>query len=240
MPKDALRQSHIGITLNDRSAPMEQRVRTALVVLREDIETTYGVKVEYQKRLFLDTVVSSLNEVFGAAAGMVFEKATSKPNTYISPDGGFLYVQDEEDVNRYILVVEAKRQGTNTDRAAEGKPKQAQGNAIERLRKNMQGIDCLFAPEAITPFVCFGEGCDFEDGSTILDRVSTMNSFFPLNTIYVDKIYVAHPQHEIFKPTSLFFREDPWSPQEMKRVMWAVCQRSMEYYHSKYKLQSRG
>ena len=41
----------------------------------------------------------------------------------------------------------------------------------------MQGIDCLFAVESITPFVCFGEGCDFEEESSILDRVSTMNSF---------------------------------------------------------------
>lgn len=110
------------------------------------------------------------------------------------------------------LVAEAKRQGTNTARMAEGLPKQSKGNAIERLGKNMRGIDAMFLGETITPFVCFGEGDDFADDSSIRDRVATLNGFFPLNRIFVDKIQLGE---DTLKPVSLFFREDPWRPAEM-------------------------
>ncbi|MCQ3807647.1 MAG: hypothetical protein KTV16_10300 [Acidimicrobiia bacterium] len=52
----------------------------------------------------------------------------------------------------------------------EGKPKQAKGNAIERLGKNVIGFRTAMMNEAIVPFVCFGSGCDFADDSSILDR----------------------------------------------------------------------
>ena len=236
MPRAALRKSHLGITLNDRSARMEQRVAVAIERLRHQLREDYGLSVEHDTTLRLPEIVSHLNTMFGSSVGLTFCKATSKENTFLRPDGGLLSVLDRQHIKRYILVTEAKRQGTNTLRRQEGKPRQAQGNAIERLRKNMQGIDCLFAAESITPFVCFGEGCDFEEESSILDRVSTMNSFFPLNTIFVDKIYVNDPVEEIFKPTSLFFREEPWSPGEMLVIMMEVCQRAIEYYDSKYEL----
>ncbi len=234
MPKEALRVSHVGITLNDRSSRMEVRLRAALVDVVRRIGHMFGVAVESEDTLPLDTIVSHLNATFGPPNGLAFGKATANPRSSLKPDGDFLYVRDQSDVKRCILVTEVKRQGTNTDRVAEGKPRQAQGNAIGRLRKNMQGVDAFFAGEAITPFVCFGEGCDFADGVTILDRVSTMNGFFPLNVVHVDKIYVDKPAPEIFKPTSLFFREEPWSSQEMRDVIWRICQRSIAYYQDTY------
>src|SRR3546814_20159135 len=74
-----------------------------------------------------------------------------------------------------------KRQGTNDQRALEGKGKQSQGNAIERLGKNLIGFRSALQYERITPFVCFGWGIDFAPGSSILDRVITLNEFYPLN-----------------------------------------------------------
>lgn len=41
--------------------------------------------------------------------------------------------------------------------------------------------------EAIMPFVCFGYGIDFEDGSSILDRVATIAMFGHLNRIHLMK-----------------------------------------------------
>src|SRR3546814_7053665 len=78
-----------------------------------------------------------------------------------------------------------KRQGTNDQRALEGKGKQSQGNAIERLGKNLIGFRSALQYKRITPFVCFGWGIDFAPGSSILDRVITMNEFYPLNRIFV-------------------------------------------------------
>lgn len=234
MPKDALRKSHVGILLNDKSGKMEERLRAALEELVTQLQTAHQINIEVEKRLYLPELVAQLNAMYQQAYGVEFKKATTKTNIFLTPDGGFLYIRDAAGNKRCILVIEAKRQGTNNDRLAEGKKKQAQGNAIERLRKNMQGIDCFFSGEAITPFVCFGEGWDFQDESSILDRVSTMNSFFPLNTVHVDKLYLGNPVQEIFKPASLFFREESWSPAEMLEVMQRVSERAIAYYQAKY------
>src|SRR3546814_17285876 len=78
-----------------------------------------------------------------------------------------------------------------------GKGKQSQGNAIERLGKNLIGFRSALQYERITPFVCFGWGIDFAPGSSILDRVITMNEFYPLNRIFVFK-------REDYAPVSMF------------------------------------
>jgi type II restriction enzyme len=116
---------------------------------------------------------------------------------------------------------------------AAGLPKQSRGNAIERLGKNMRGFDAMFGGEGITPFACFGEGDDFAPDSSIIDRVATLNGFFPLNTVYVTKLVA---EHDILKPASMFFREEPWTPQEMATVMVDVVGVSIPYYRNRYDL----
>ena len=83
----------------------------------------------------------------------------------IKPDGGVIILEKTNEYNykKVILISEVKRQGTNDQRLKEGKSKQAQGNAIERLGKNLTGIKAMFNHENITPFVCFGWGCDFSE-----------------------------------------------------------------------------
>ncbi len=75
----------------------------------------------------------------------------------IKPDGGILLLRKDTEHNyiKIVLVAEVKRQGTNKDREKEGKRKQAQGNAVERLGKNLIGIKAMLNHEKITPFVCF-------------------------------------------------------------------------------------
>ena len=55
--------------------------------------------------------------------------------SFISPDGGFIFATNKQGERRIILVSEVKHQGTNDKRKDEGLPKQARGNAIERLGK---------------------------------------------------------------------------------------------------------
>lgn len=83
------------------------------------------------------------------------------------------------------LISKVKNQGTNDAREREGLPRQARGNAIERLGKNLIGLRTALLRESIFQFVCFGYGCDFENGSSILDRVSTMAMFGQLNRTYL-------------------------------------------------------
>src|SRR3546814_5701161 len=68
--------------------------------------------------------------------------ALTKEGSFIKPDGGILNLKTEDDPSfqSIVLAVEMKRQGTNDQRALEGKGKQYQGNAIERLGKSLIGF----------------------------------------------------------------------------------------------------
>jgi len=233
VPREALRISHKGITLNNQSAKMEMRLGVALDLVVKTVRKQYGLTAVRENSRLLTDIIDELNRRYSQDTGVTFQRAFRLKPTYIRPDGGFWYIAEWGEPKRYILVAEAKRQGTNADRAREGLPKQSRGNAVERLGKNMRGVDVMFLGEMITPFVCFGEGDDFSDQSSIIDRVATLNGFFPLNRVFVDKINIGE---DTMKPTSLFFRENPWTPAEMFKVMQAVARRAVEYYRERYGL----
>jgi len=150
----------------------------------------------------------------------------------IRPDGGILYIQGKpgDKLSYPILIAEVKNQGTNDLRAAEGLPKQAKGNAIERLGKNLIGLRTALLRESIFPFVCFGYGCDFAADSSILDRVSTMAMFGRLN-----KTYLHNEEGGKFNRGSFYFRPGKWTVREMAEVMKDIAERSVLYYFSKYR-----
>ncbi len=154
-----------------------------------------------------------------------FAVLTKEESSTMKPDGGILVLRKKTDqaFRRIVLVVEMKKQGTNDLRAREGKERQAQGNAIERLGKNLIGIRATLQYENITPFVCFGWGVDFSPSSSINDRVITMNEFYPLNRIFVFK-------REGYAPVSMFFRETPWDVEELYEIMKEVGETSIRYY----------
>ena len=129
-----------------------------------------------------------------------------------------------------ILIAEKKNQGTNDLRVQEGKNKQAMGNAVERLGKNVIGLKTAILGSGIFPFVCFGDGCDFADASSILDRVVTIAMFGHLR-----KIYMA-PQgaNGDFLRGSFFFREAHWTEGEMAATMAEIAIRSVHHYISKF------
>lgn len=146
-------------------------------------------------------------------SGLRREFDTTFQNRTIRPDGGviFLFRDGDPDYIRLVLVAEVKRQGTNKQRLQEGKKKQAQGNAIERLGKNLLGIKAALNHEPLTPFVCFGHGCDFveqyDENSFVMSKLSMMNEFYALNRTYVFKRDGSSDKNH-FAPVSMYFRED--------------------------------
>ncbi len=114
-------------------------------------------------------------------------------------------------------------------RAQEGLEKQAKGNAIERLGKNVIGLRTALLRESIFPFVCFGYGCDFTPDSSILDRVTTIAMFGHLN-----KTYLHNQEGGQFDRGSFYFREARWTVEEMAKIMTDIASRSVLYYFSKY------
>ena len=152
-------------------------------------------------------------------------------NRAIYPDGGIIYLVNDNDNIKYPLVIaEVKHQGTNNERVKEGKEKQATGNAIERLGKNLTAIKTYMHYENITPFVCFGHGCDFaENSKTVLSKVWCLNEFYEINKIYVNK-KDNDRDHGGFAPVSMYFREEPWSEDEMFDIMKEIAEYSFRYW----------
>ncbi|SRR3989338_8382184 len=181
-----------------------------------------GYYIEYTKTIKLSELIDIIKSYEKRTEFAVLEKQDS----YIQPDGGVLLLRkrDDEKYKRIVIAVEMKHQGTNKKRIAEGKKKQSRGNAIERLGKNLIGIRATLQYEKITPFVCFGWGDDFAEGSSIRDRVITMNEFYPLNRIFV------HKTIEGYAPVSLFFQEETWGKDRLFEIIKDISEASVTTY----------
>jgi type II restriction enzyme len=222
--KADLRLQRAGTVINLTSQKQETEMGHALTAVVAKLQDDFGLQLHHNTTWMLADIVKSLKADF---PDVVF--APVRKDTYMQPDGGILSIVDRDGGKHVILIVEVKNQGTNVERAAEGKPKQAKGNAIERLGKNVIGFRTAMLRESIMPFVCFGYGCDFENDSSILDRVITMAMFGPLNEICVLNLGDAGQ----FSRGSFFFREPEWTRSEMVDVMYEVANRAIHYYLAK-------
>lgn len=224
--KSRLRENRYGTVINGVSSKQELELGAALEDSTEQIIEKFGLKLIHKKRVMLTDIVSDLRKNF---ADVNFTDPF--PSSFMTPDGGLLYIEAKKTGDLYpILITEVKNQGTNDLRVQEGKKRQARGNAIERLGKNVIGFRTMLSVENIMPFVCFGYGCDFEDDSSILDRVKTIAMFGDLNQVSV----LPEGGDGVFNRGSFFFRRDPWTKKEMTDVMTEVATRSIHYYYSRY------
>lgn len=227
--KHQLRDQRTGTVINMTSKKQESDIIKALVQVVDHLQTKFGTRITlmHEKQWHLCKIVSELRHTYPDVEFHYHFDSSS-----IRPDGGILYIQGSngDDISYPILISEVKNQGTNDLRAKEGLPKQAKGNAIERLGKNLIGLRAALMRESIFPFVCFGYGCDFESDSSILDRVSTMAMFGRLNTTYLH-----NEEQGKFNRGSFYFRPQRWSVTEMAEVMKDIAERSVLYYFSKYK-----
>ena len=189
-----------------------------------------NLKFGIDKKKMLRTIEKLVNE----------ENYTTSDKSFITPDGGFLWVQIDN-IKYYVLVSEQKKQGTNDKRITEGKGKQSQGNAGERLGKNVDAFDTLFGDEDIYPFVVFLQGCDFYDQeSSIGDRIRTINKFQQMNIV---NLFWKKLQKHTATGGSYFMRghsmnEKPgtsdWTFEEMYSILVEVATMATDYYLSKY------
>ncbi len=223
--KDDLRRQRAGTIINLKSSKQEGRLRGALEVVVKKLTDDFGVLLHHEREWRLIDIVARLRTHF---PDVTFHHYSNK--SAMRPDGGILSVKAASGTHHPILIVEVKNQGTNDLRLQEGKAAQAKGNAIERLGKNVIGFRTAMLSEDIVPFVCFGDGCDFADESTILDRVVTIGMFGPLNQIQVVNVGT----NGCFNRGSFYFRSGTWTADEMAAVMLEVAQRSLFYYFAKY------
>lgn len=222
--KADLRAQRTGTVINLTSKKQETELGRALEDVVVGLHEEFGVQLHHERQWLLRDVVTALRNEF---ADVPF--AEPQERSSMRPDGGILSIVDRDGGLHPVLIVEVKNQGTNDLRAVEGRPRQAMGNAIERLGKNVIGFRSAMLAEGIMPFVCFGYGCDFAEQSSILDRVVTIAMFGPLNEICV----VNQGEGGYFNRGSFFFREKEWRRDEMAKVMLEVGGRSIHYYFAK-------
>ena len=223
--KNELREQRIGMIINDKSEKREGKIARANLIVSDTIRNEFKVNLKHSDNICLHNIIDILKTKYPNVEFHIrYEKSSMRP------DGGVFSLVDGQKKEHVVLITEMKNQGTNDLRAKEGKKKQAQGNAIERLGKNVIGFRMLLINEDIFPFVCFGDGCDFTPDSPILDRVSTISMFAPLNKIHVHK----EGSNKKFDRGSFFFREKPSSPGEMSDIMLKISRISIEYYFNKY------
>lgn len=224
--KARLRENRYGTVINITSSKQEIELAEAMIETSEAVTAKFGLTLVHQKGILLKDIVAALREQFPS-----IPFGEPLPRSRMSPDGGILSVVSADGKRVHpILITEVKNQGTNDLRLAEGLAKQAMGNAIERLGKNVIGFRAMMLDEGIIPFVCFGYGYDFQDGSSILDRVRTIAMFGELNTINV----VPEGEDGRFNRGSFYFRQAAWSRVEMVEVMTEVATRAVHYYIAKY------
>lgn len=226
--KSRLRRLRKGTVINQTSKQQEKRLGKALPKVEERLYEKFGEKIAlgHQAQWLLKDIVSELRQTID---GVEFDYHFDKSS--IRPDGGILFLRGNRPgtLSYPILIAEVKNQGTNDQRLREGKEKQAKGNAIERLGKNVIGLRTALMKESIFPFVCFGYGCDFASDSSILDRVTTVAMFGELN-----KTYLHNDGDGRFNRGSFYFREKPWTINEMADIMEDIAVRSVQYYFSRY------
>jgi type II restriction enzyme len=223
--KENLRKQRIGTVINNTSEKREGKVALALNKAMLHIINKFDVKLQHESNMYLKGIVEKLQGIYPDV-----DFSYNFDTSFMRPDGGILYIVSKDGQKYPILITEMKNQGTNDLRAKEGKKKQAKGNAIERLGKNVIGFRTALLNESIFPFICFGDGCDFAPDSSILDRVITISMFGKLNRI---RVHNEGP-NGIFNRGSFYFREKLWSPSEMAEKMIDIAEKSVYYYYSKY------
>ncbi len=223
---DQLRAIHQKMQLNTKSKHEDEQIKDVVEGLIKELQRELHVQLVWEKRILLCDIVAELRQKY---PNVPFADP-EVDGSFMSPDGGITYLVDKQGNNYPILIGEVKNQGTNTARIQEGLPKQAKGNAVERLGKNVIGFRTYMLSESIFPYVCFGDGCDFEKGSSILDRVLTISMFGALNE---DHTFNAGP-NGMFNRGSYYFRSEHWTIEELYDILYDVAKRSIYYYFSKY------
>lgn len=224
--KNRLRENRYGTVINLTSKQQDAEMGQAVIEASEILGEKFGLSFVHDKSVRLSEIVDELSEAFPSV-----EFAEVFPRSSMSPDGGILSIVHGTTGKRHpVLISEKKNQGTNDLRALEGKKPQAMGNAIERLGKNVIGFRTMLIDEGIMPFVCFGDGHDFREESTLVDRVKTIAMFGPLNRVSV----VNEGENKQFNRGSFYFRGPVWTKDEMVPIMVDVATRSIHYYFAKY------
>jgi type II restriction enzyme len=207
---------------NNGALKGENEMNQAMKLVIKHLKSIYPYEFSHESSITLSKIIE---ESLPEYKNFLYCESTS---SRAQPDGGIIYLH----IGNYkfpILMAENKLQGTIDKLAKQGKKQIAQGNAIERLGKNVLLFQTYLRilGHNIFPFVCFGNGYDFKEGSTIRDRVIAINMLGKLNEINVHNVYEL-------QRGSYFFRYEEWTCKEMLDTFKKITEISIQYYLKKY------
>lgn len=188
-------------------------------------------------------------EIFKQNMGEEIQNYEENKKVFMKPDGGII-IANINGKTYPILLTEDKLQGTNDERRAQGFPRQATGNAIERAAKNIRGAEMLFAASPVFPYVLFASGCDLHSSETISKRLEMMNygvknnyvEISPETTVETKETMVAemvsriniNKRHGGKSIASMFVKAHKWDEMAHGASIWtpaeieAVCMRVVD------------
>lgn len=193
-----------GKSINTQEAKIHDvKVKDVMEKVFQELQIKYpDQRFSLRKTILQSEIANQFNSHFHS----------SNPKSSIKPDGGILFLNDTIP----LLSTEAKKQGTNQKRCEQGLKKQVMGNAIERAHKNYNEMKNLFDPYPYTGYILFGYGCDFQEGSSIIDRLNAMTYYDTFNTLHIkdtikqQKIYGLN-LIERHKKASVFLQVEPFT-----------------------------
>ena len=179
---------HLMMDANESEATLNEAMEVIKEYAKTKIEALGGV-MSFSKKCSLYSCQRAFHKHGGPAPN------PEKKGVSMKPDGGIIWAQFGETkdgvftcIRKYpVFIGEDKVQGTNDSRLAEGKPRQATGNAIERAAKNIRGSEMICMSQNTFPYVIFASGCDFHNTETIASRLEMMNMGIPNHYFGVEK-----------------------------------------------------
>lgn len=214
--------------------------------LLNDLKEKYAY-LEFRQRLFISKreINKKLESVDKRLGKTLFVEKSS-----IRPDGGVIEIKDKNGNWRIVLVSESKHQGNDIEKIKAGikqgknqdQDLMVAGNAIERVHKNILEIRNIMINEDYFPYVVFFQGTNFAikthyisapDGRKVkishkagnlnrIDRVTASNYGMDINTNHCKNIKINNCK---LQAASLYFRCDPWLPEEVLQIMCEIAEK---------------
>ena len=167
-----------GRTLVDDSNLSEGNLKTAvdgIVTYAKECIQPYGGDIQYFTKISIDDLVAYMNDPsYQIGSSKLDDINTTNSKTCIRPDAGII-LWNYNGQQFPLYIGEDKVQGTNDKLFANGKPRQATGNAIERYFKNVRAEEMLCSHVPYFPSIVFASGCDFHHNETISTRLCAGN-----------------------------------------------------------------
>lgn len=169
-----------------------------------------------------------------------FMEAQYGVNSSIVTDANIIYLvicNGDKREKKPLFIGEMKKQGTNDKRIAEGKKKQAKGNAAgDRACKNFQiaGDYCFCCDKEFFPYTIFFHGCDYDKRTIDKTTIGKLKPFFgDFNVLnpYFNKEGIAFGKRF---GGSCFYQKDPYSSDQLYDICYKCCEKGLKHYLKKY------